>query len=381
MTKSRLLSIPKTTACLMGCLLYAQFCIGQVKSIPIGKTQSLYSEILDESRELLIYTPEPYHTETRSYPILYLMDAEWHFHFVSGIIKQLSSNGDIPEMIVVGVVNTNRNRDLTPAGPNDNPQRYGGAAKFLDFLITEVQPFVESNYRVQPYQMIYGHSFGGLFAIYAMLNRPDFFESYISLSPSLGRNNQQQVTAASTFIKDHQNLSSSLYLAVGNEGGGTFIGATNFSAILESHPSNQFRWTFQHLPNEDHGSITVRGLLEGLAFIFDGFNVERKPELDEIFLVEAHYQELSDQLGFELKVPEHSYQKFTQQQIGARDLDYALFILEKYQQQYPDSPELMLMFADVWLLKGDFTNAKRYYEKLVDLGIQDERVKQLLKRL
>jgi predicted alpha/beta superfamily hydrolase len=381
MVGNRFLVGLKAIACCLIWFYGSTVCSGQAEKISIGERKSLFSKVLNEQRELLIYTPDNYPLSSGSYPVLYLLDAEWHFHMVSGVVKQLSANGDIPELIVVGLVNANRSRDLTPSGQNDNPLIYGGADKFLDFIVDEVQPLIESDYRVHPYRMIYGHSFGGLFAVYALLNRPDFFDSYLVLSPSLGRNDQQQVKAARSFFSDHQLLSSSLFLAVGNEGGNTFIATSKLAEVLEKQQADQFFWGYQHLPNEDHGSITVGGLLKGLAFIFDGFNFERETELDEIFLVEKHYQELSERLGFEVAVPELAYQKFVQEQIGARDLDYALFILGRYQQSYPDSIELIQMLADVWLLKGDFVNAKKYYGQLLDLGVQNERVKQIMKYL
>ena len=381
MVGNRFLVGLKAIACCLIWFYSSNVCAGQSEKVSIGERKSLFSEVLNEQRELLIYTPDDYLSSNGNYPVMYVLDGEWHFHLVSGIVKQLSANGDIPELIVVGLINTIRSRDLTPAGQNDNPRIYGGAGKFLDFITNEVQPMIEADYRVHPYRMLYGHSFGGLFAVFALLNRPDSFQSYIALSPSLGRNNEQQVKAAQSFFNEQTQLSSSLFLAVGNEGGNTFISTRKLAEVLENQQGDQFIWDYQHLPDEDHGSITVGGLLKGLAFTFDGFNFERETDLDEIFLVESHYQELSERLGFAVPVPEYAYQKFAQEQIGARDLNYALYILDKYQQAYPDSIEMVQMLADVWLLKGDFDKAKIHYQKLLDLGYEDDRMKEIMKHL
>ena len=88
--------------------------------IVIGKIDSLYSKILDEPRNIWVYLPQSasnsIYTPSK-YPVVYLLDGDAHFHSVSGMIRQLSTvngNTKVPEMIIVGIPNTNRSRDLTP---------------------------------------------------------------------------------------------------------------------------------------------------------------------------------------------------------------------------------------------------------------------------
>lgn len=87
--------------------------------IVIGTIEHLSSKILNEDRELRIYVPNA-GSETifskQKYPVLYLLDGEAHFNSVVGMMEQLSNNGNtvVPEMIIVGISNTNRMRDLSP---------------------------------------------------------------------------------------------------------------------------------------------------------------------------------------------------------------------------------------------------------------------------
>jgi predicted alpha/beta superfamily hydrolase len=357
--------------------------IGQANNLSIGKEVSIKSEVLKEDRSMLIYTPDGYQKSEDKYPILYILDAEWNFHYVSGLVEQLSNTGNIPKMIVIGIVNTNRSRDLTPSGINDNPNVYGGARNFLDFLVMEVQPLIEKKFRVYPYRVLAGHSFGGLFAIYCMMEQSNFFQSYIALSPSLGRNNEQQVRMAQTFFNSDEQLPKSLFLAVGNEGGATYLSTIKLASIIEDSDINEhkFRWKLKHFEKEDHASITIHGFLEGLEFIFEGINPEKHPELDDIFLIEEHYKELASRFGYEFQVPEYYYQKFVKEQISELELDYAFFILGKYKERYPESHDMISLYADAFLLKGDFKNAKKYYVKLKELGINDERLNEMLNNL
>jgi len=121
------------------------------KQIIIGDSVSLNSDILNEKREIMIYRPKGYDQENKKYPVLYLLDAEYQFHYVTGVTAFLSEIGHIPEMIVVGITNTDRNRDLTPEPGEAQRKRFptsGGADLFLKFLDQELIPHIESRYRV-----------------------------------------------------------------------------------------------------------------------------------------------------------------------------------------------------------------------------------------
>jgi hypothetical protein len=172
-----------------------------------------------------------------------------------------------------------------------------------------------------------------------------------------------------------------LYLAIGNEGGYTKASTQRLAAILEQASPSYLQHKFEALLEESHESITITGFLRGLRFVYSGFNAFTNPDLDELFLVEQHYQSLADRFGHSVKVPEHFYEKFAQQQLGARELDYTKYILGRYEQQYPQSMQLTRLYADVYLLSGEIEKAKEYYQKLVQAGIEDENLKKLLQAL
>jgi predicted alpha/beta superfamily hydrolase len=121
------------------------------------------------------------------------MDGDGHLNEVGSIIDFLVANGRMPRMIVVGIPNPDRTRDLTPyrAGVK-NPDRTvqdfptsGGGDKFLEFIRTELFPEVEKRYATVPYRIFAGHSLGGLMAIHALITHPEMFNAYIAISPSL----------------------------------------------------------------------------------------------------------------------------------------------------------------------------------------------------
>ena len=363
-------------------LMICHLLVAQSPALTVGEAFSIESKLLDEERTIWVSLPDNYSQSKKSYPVLYLLDAEWNFPYVSGLVRQMISSGDIPPLILVGIVNTNRSRDLTPAGPNGQASaRFGGAKVFLDFLSEELQPTLGDKYRLQPYKAIAGHSFGGLFAVFSMMQKPSFLQGYIALSPSLGRNDEQQVVLAKAFVQKQGLPQQHLFIAVGNEGGYTQLSTEKFIKVLQDAKLESLHSKYSHLPEENHVSITIPGFHQGLRYLFDGYNIEHYPALDDFFLVQEHYEQLSNRLGYPILMPEEQYQKYIQRLLAERDLDYAFFLLEKYQVAFPDSAYLLRLYGDAHLLKGALKEARGYYEKLLKAEPDQVDIQQLLDAL
>ena len=96
----------------------------------------------------------------------------------------------MPATIVVALQNTERGRDMTPPAETDDEMTSmigdsGGADDFIAFFRDELIPYVDSNYRTTGYDILVGHSLGGLVAIHALVHHPDVFEAYVPISPRL----------------------------------------------------------------------------------------------------------------------------------------------------------------------------------------------------
>lgn len=352
----------------------------QSPALTIGQEFSIESKVLREKRAFWVYIPEE--AKQHPCPILYLLDGEWNFHYTTGLVRQMISSGDIPSVYVVGIINTNRSRDLTPAGPDGSSNaRFGGAEQFLRFISEELHPFLDSTYPLQPFKILAGHSFGGLFTIYSMMKKPAFLQGFIALSPSLGRNNEQQVQIAKKHFKTGDHPTQRLFLGVGNEGGYTQLSSEEFNSVLQKSQPDNLTWRYQHWPEENHVSITIPGLRAGLQYLFEGYNLDQFPALDDFFLVEKHFQRLSDRLGYLIPMPEGQYQKFITRLLAERDLDYAFFLLEKYQSAFPRSNELLRCYGDAHLLKGEIGKAKLFYQKLLKADPDRFDIQELLQSL
>jgi hypothetical protein len=98
-------------------ILNAQNGQTQSNQIVIGTKDIIHSKILNEQREIWVYVPSSAFDTTFSkqrYPVIYLLDGDSYFTSVVAMIQELSMEWAYPEMIVVGIPNTDRTRDLTP---------------------------------------------------------------------------------------------------------------------------------------------------------------------------------------------------------------------------------------------------------------------------
>lgn len=100
--------------------------------------------MLGEDRVVLVRTPPGYEANKLAYPVLYMTDGNAHLGHTASTIEFLARNGRMPEMIIVGITNTDRTRDLTPtkaAGPNAAQfPTAGGADNFLKFRLAGLRP-------------------------------------------------------------------------------------------------------------------------------------------------------------------------------------------------------------------------------------------------
>jgi predicted alpha/beta superfamily hydrolase len=272
------------------------------KQIIIGDSISLNSEILNEKRDLLIYCPSDYDQKDKKYPVLYLLDAEYQLHYTTGVIAFLSDIGHIPEMIVVGITNTDRDRDLTPEPGEAQRRRFptsGGAELFLKFLHQELIPYIESHYRVQPFKILVGWSLGGLFSIHAMLSHPEIFDAYIAMSPSLYWNDQIEISKAEKLLNELTSFNKSLFMTIGNERDEMVKSSKGFSEVLEKYALPDFSWEYEPMFEETHSSIKLKSIYKGLEFIFSDLRLVEKIN-DAGF--NDYYKKLTGKYGYSIKL-------------------------------------------------------------------------------
>ncbi|MCY3679063.1 MAG: tetratricopeptide repeat protein [Gemmatimonadetes bacterium] len=273
--------------------------------LSLGERRELHSDVLGEQREIIVGVPAGYEGGDETYPVVYLLDGPSHFHHTTGTARFLARNGRMPGVIVVAIANTDRTRDMSPPIQSDaGPPRpgTGGADNFLEFISGELMPFIDERYRTRPYAILIGHSLGGLFANHALVHRPDVFNAYVSISPSLWWDEQRLVVQADSAFDHAGDLVGDFYMTMGNEGGAMLGGALKFAGILEAKAPEDFRWEFKLMEEESHGSVPHRSTYYGLEKIFDGWNLHDPVGLyvaAGLEAVDRHFARASARFGYE----------------------------------------------------------------------------------
>ena len=189
----------------------------------IGKTIKIKSQLLNEMRDLNIYLPINYSKDSlKAYPVIYLLDGskDEDFVHISGLVQfgSFSWINMIPESIVVGIGNVDRKRDFTYPSQSELDQKEfptsGKSEKFISFLEKELQPFIDSEYRTTEMKTIIGQSLGGLLATEVLFKKPELFDNFIIVSPSLWWDDEKLLDEN----PKRYNSKKSIYIAGGKEG-------------------------------------------------------------------------------------------------------------------------------------------------------------------
>ena len=219
----------------------------------------LESVVLGEARTVNVYTPPGYAADTAALPVLYMLDGGMaeDFPHVAMTIDSLVRLKRIAPVLVVGIENTERRRDLTGpttvAKDSSIAPRVGGSAAFRQFIATELMPEVNRRYRTsQP--AIVGESLAGLFVVETLLLEPQLFRGYIALSPSVWWNGGEAVRNADSYLGALDGTPRVLYLAAANEPQ-IAEGTASFAALLKSRMPAGLVLFYSPRPDLAHDTI------------------------------------------------------------------------------------------------------------------------------
>jgi predicted alpha/beta superfamily hydrolase len=353
------------------------------ETIVIGSKVQIHSSVLNETRTLLISKPAEYDQGGERYPVLYLLDGEENFIHTAGMVRFLAESERIPPMIVVGIGNTERNRDLTPHTDVEIEKRFhpknGGADAFLEFIHGELIPYVDKNYRTRPYRVLAGHSLGGLFTIYTLASNPKLFNAYIAVDPTLAWNNQSLVTKAEELTKSTKELNADLYITATEESAAFH----RLCAVLEEKPIKGLRWTFREMPEETHNSMLHQSLYSGLDRIFDGWHLAEPFRLyDEggLEAVHRHFTEGSRRYGYERKTPAFTISLIVAALLAKDRLEEAGSVLLN-DPNYPPPWNQLEALARAYLKQGNKQEAIRFYKLSLQQNPENESARKQLQEL
>ncbi|MEH6536591.1 MAG: alpha/beta hydrolase-fold protein [Psychroserpens sp.] len=275
----KLKTITTAIMLLIAIQLIAQSNITTTSKVPlsIGETTSIKSKILDENRVINVYLPNSYAQDSlKTYPVIYLLDGsiDEDFIHIAGLVQfgSFSWINMLPESIVVGISNVDRKRDFTYPTTNLKDKKdfptTGKSELFINFLEIELQPFIDQNYRTKNTKTIIGQSLGGLLATEILYKKPDLFDNYIIISPSLWWDDDSLLKLKAKTYTTTKNI----YVGVGKEGDIMETAAAGLFKTLKSNKKDNTRLYFGFFEDLNHGDTLHLAVYDAFNLIFNTKN-------------------------------------------------------------------------------------------------------------
>ncbi len=294
----------------------------QQQAISLRSTyrDSLYSDALNENREINIYLPESVHeaSDDHTYPVLVLLEDEF-FHMVSGVVKHLSSVERMPETIVVSILDMSYIPKVYTNGStfwrtdvlsDENPD------PFTKHLEAELFPFLKTKYRANDFRIIMGLSPTSLYTLHTFVKEPELFDAHIAIAAGdmlgMGYNpGERFIDLIADEVKNYSGRKRYLYVtSADSDGGGESPeiakNLVELDRILSPLKSEEFQYISRIFPDEGHYDVALPALIEALNLIFpkQEWSANYRNLVGEpgkaIDNIDKYYGKLSEKYGFKI---------------------------------------------------------------------------------
>lgn len=344
--------------------------------IVIAEKINIHSTVLNEERTIFVSTPPGYDQSTSAYPVMYVLDGSVNaIHFTSGLISDLATRALCPNMIIVAISNTDRFRDMTPTPYDRNPNRpSGGADKFLQFIETELFPFIEEKYRTLPYRIFKGHSASGICVTHAFLSHNHMFNAYIGISPSLWWDSNLFSKTAEERLGEMNFKHKHFYFSTGSkETAHNIEGAQSFFEVLTKKNPTDLKWKYDHLQNEDHGSQATIAMYNALRFIYKDWKFDiQKVRSIGLTYVDDFCKKQSEIYGYEISPSESEMTSIGYMILRQKKYPEAIEVFQRNILKNPQSANAYDCLGEAYLANNEFDLSVTNHEKAVQLGINNK---------
>lgn len=333
--------------------------------LKLGNVRIIHSPALGEDRPLFVALPFDYELGA-SHPVLYIMDGRSSFLPAVSVCDFLAKSGQIPSVIVVSVLNTNRNRDFTPIRLK-GLSGSGGGDRFLDFLQTELLPLIDREYRTTRFRIFSGHSLCGMFAIHVLTRRPGLFNAILAMSPAVGYENQYTLDQLEKLLKQPYSADLRLFISLGNEPGYT-AGLNRLTKLLQLASAHSIAWKFCQYPELGHGTIPLKSLYDGLSFVCRDWPLTKDPAKLGLKELKQHYAAVNKHYGTAVVPPEAVVNQLGYRLMQRSRLKEAVRVFHYNVQLRPNSANVYDSLGEALEASGNIRKALMNYSKAVKLA-------------
>ena len=343
-------------------------------------------------------------TSNQKYPVVFILDGEVFLPTVHNF-QSFYSGGFTPEMVLIGISNNkNRMRDLTTSKITEMygmpfEQENGGAVNFSKFLETELIPYIENKYSVTNFRTLIGHSYGGLFTVYTLINHSYLFSNYIAIDPSLDWDNQKLLKEAEEVFKNQNYNNKSLFISLGGQlhmqnseitidnvmqdsTAYTLFARSNitFSNIAKQNTDNGLFFDWKFYPKDIHGTVPFPSIMDGLISLFEWYQMENTDKInsfdtpkEELFsIIKYREKKLKGHFGYsEPPYPEELLNMSAYMNMDMQQAEKAKMYFELAIEYYPESANAYDSMADYYERNGDNDNALKFVTKAFEISGDD----------
>src|SRR5690554_3346947 len=256
-----------------------------IYSTGFSQSKVIYTEIesskLQTTRKLKIQLPRNYSTNVdKKYPVVVVLDGDYLFEPVAGNVDYFSYWEDMPEAIVVGIMQGNKRYDDT-FYDSQNFMPSDSGADFFEFIGLELIPHLDKNYRTAKFIIAVGHDVTANFLNYYLFKTPVLFNGFVILSPDLSPSMDERLENRIPNI----NEKIFYYLATGSDD----VRSLKESAEILDRKLNplkdeNFNYYFDNFEDANHYSLVARGIPNALEKLFSIYRPISQKEYAEVLM-------------------------------------------------------------------------------------------------
>lgn len=319
------------------------------------------SEALQEDRAISVSLPKYYGHSDKYYPVLYVLDGEWAFEYAKGAVGFLTSDivGLAPDLIIVGIPNTVRQRDLSVTR-DENDQ----SDAFIDFLENELKPAIDARYRTNGFDLLYGWSSASGINLEIVFTKSDLFDAHILTGTGVG---PRTYAYGEGHLPENTYRQVRLYAAT-EEGPPRAPALRRLDDLLTAHAPEGLQWKTEIMEGETHLDVLSKGLYAGLEYVFSSFEPPTSAIAGGAESVKAYFSGLSDEYGFSIEMPVGAITEAASLLYQDEQLKEAISLVEYGVDIHPYAADLHGTLAELKKFDGDNAAALEHYNHAAQIA-------------
>jgi len=214
-----------------------------------------------------------------------------------------------------------------------------------------------------------GHSLGGIFTAYSLLEFPGVFESYIAVSPYMQFDDKFIIKHAKDKLKANYKKIPDFYMTVGDEPN-YLESLDEFSELVKEKSDKAINFMYVQLQGENHATTPYLTVFNGLRFVFSDWMLPKSVIIKGIDGIDEHFAKLSKKYGYKIETPENTINRIGYNYLQIENYDKAIEIFKENVKRFPNSANVYDSLGEAYEKNKQLKLAIKNYQKAYELGIE-----------